>query len=237
MDNTRDLEEITWRQAIEQVLREAGRPLHYLEIAGRIIMSGFQTTGRTPERTVSKELTQHPDLFRRVGEGVYELVDQRTVESLNTSPEVEDVLAVIEPRSAGAHRGQGFQSSVQVRRATERHAMDRAKTHFAEQGWQVEDVSARAPFDLKCVKPKRTDLRVEVKGTTGDGTQILLTRNEVDHAHTVYPDIALFVLHHIDVEVKETEVMAYGGSPRIILPWDIRSGILVPLGFSYSPGE
>jgi hypothetical protein len=258
MDNTRGLEEITWRQAIEQVLREAGQPMHYLEIAGRIIMSGFQTTGRTPERTVSKELTQHPDLFRRVDDGVYELANPTPVDRSATpsddlmfhhailevdvasdspgtqAPEVEEALAVIEQRAGQSRRGQGFQSSVQVRRATELHAMRSAIEHFSDEGWQVEDVSTRSPFDLMCVKLNSSELRVEVKGTTGDGSQVLLTRREAAHARASYPNIGLFILHHIGFDVRESGVQTYGGSAKIILPWDIRSGILVPLGYSYS---
>ena len=263
-------EEMTWRQAIEQVLREARQPLHYLEVAGRIIRSGFRTTGRTPEKTVSKELTQHPNLFRRVADGVYELAgptfiapsatpsddflfhsavseidaERRTEPEWGTAsdspgtqaPEVEEALAIIEQQAGKRWRGQRFQPSAQVRRATELHAMDWAKTYFSERGWRVEDVSARMPFDLRCERSNRVELRVEVKGTTGDGAQILLTRREVEHARAAYPDIALFILHHIDIEVEGNGVKTHGGSSKVILPWDIRSGILVPVGYSYSPG-
>jgi hypothetical protein len=227
-------EVITWRQAIEHVLRDAAQPLPYREIALRIVASGFPTAGQTPERTVSRELTTHPEVFKRVGDGVYELARLTAFEHLNDSSEVEELFASVEPLSTAAHGGQGFQSIVQVRRATEMHAMRSALAHFARQGWQVEDVSSRMPFDLMCTRSKHPDLKVEVKGTTGDGNKILLTRGEVNYARSAFPNMALYILHHIGVEVNDTGVATYGGSPRIILPWKIHADMLEPLSYSYS---
>lgn len=70
-------EKLTWKKAIRKVLREADRPLHYEEIAERIISSGLiSTKGKTPERTVSTELTKH--MFSevvRTGPGRYRLTE------------------------------------------------------------------------------------------------------------------------------------------------------------------
>jgi len=87
------------------------------------------------------------------------------------------------------------------------------------------------------VRSKQPELRVEVKGTTGDGSQVLLTRREVEHAREVFPNMALYILRHITVEMREDGVITYGGSPRIILPWDARVGTLIPLNYSYSLGS
>lgn len=43
------------------------------EIAERVVASGIATGGLTPERTVSYELTTHPELFERVSKGIYHL--------------------------------------------------------------------------------------------------------------------------------------------------------------------
>ena len=66
--------------AIQQVLTEAGEPLHYKEITRRILAGGlWQTDGKTPEATVSAQLAVHiknrgeKARFRRVGSGVFAL--------------------------------------------------------------------------------------------------------------------------------------------------------------------
>lgn len=68
--------------AIQQVLSEAGEPLHYKEITRRVLAGGlWQTDGQTPEATISAQLTIHLKKhgknarFRRVGSGVYALND------------------------------------------------------------------------------------------------------------------------------------------------------------------
>lgn len=238
-DQTHPKDIITWRQAIEQTLRAAGQPLHYREIAHRIIASGFPSVGQTPEKTVSRELTTHPEVFTSpiAGDGFYELAKVTPLEELNFSPKVEEVFSIVEPQPVKPHHGQGFQSLVHVRRATELHAMSRAIAHFSGEGWQVDDVSARMPFDLRCTKATQPELRVEVKGTSGDGDSILLTRREVEHALDAYPNMALYILRRITVEMTEQSVVTYGGAPGIYLPWDARTGTLTPLNYSYSVGS
>lgn len=66
--------------AIEQVLADAGEPLHYTEITRRVLDRGlWKTDGQTPEATVNAQLTIHlkkhgtKARIRRVGSGIYEL--------------------------------------------------------------------------------------------------------------------------------------------------------------------
>jgi restriction system protein len=68
--------------AIEQVLNDAGEPLHYKEITRRVLAGGlWQTDGQTPEATISAQLTIHLKKhgknarFRRVDSGVYAMND------------------------------------------------------------------------------------------------------------------------------------------------------------------
>ena len=76
-------EELTWKKAIRKVLGEADRPLHYEEITDRIISTGLiATKGKTPERTVSTELTKH--MFaevERTSPGYYRLAEQNESDS------------------------------------------------------------------------------------------------------------------------------------------------------------
>ena len=74
---------------------------------------------------------------------------------------------------------------------------------------------------------------VEVKGTTTDGAEVILTPNEVRHARD-NPCTALFVLSNITVErAEDGTVTATGGKQHLFDPWHLDDGTLTPLGFRY----
>lgn len=132
--------------------------------------------------------------------------------------------------------GQGFLQYPEVRRAVEQHAMKRAKVHLEDRGWRVEDVSRTQPYDLHCTRSNRKELRVEVKGTTASGNEVLLTANEVEHARTHHPQTALLVVS--DIEVTDEGGMApvaHSGVLRLWMPWEIRQERLRPLVYRYAP--
>jgi hypothetical protein len=71
---------ISWRAAIEKVLSEEGRPLHYSEISQLILSRGYyQTEGATPDATVNAQLTSsikrdgEKSPFLKVGRGTFAL--------------------------------------------------------------------------------------------------------------------------------------------------------------------
>jgi hypothetical protein len=150
------------------------------------------------------------------------------------APEIEDAeLAIAE--FAGKNRsGQGFRIGVAERQAIEQHAMQAAKAHYEGRGWSVTDVSATCSYDLFCKRDNGEELHVEVKGTTSDGQQILLTANEVEHARYRYPHVALFVLTNIKIERTSTGELRPGGGEKLpIDPWNVGEGTLTPLAFKY----
>ena len=105
--------------------------------------------------------------------------------------------------------------------------MSRAKRHFSKLYSKVEDVSAVQCYDLRCSAPGRPPLKVEVKGTTGEGDTVFLTKNEVALAKK--GGCALFVLHSIKIAKNS----ATGGTPRIFRPWHVGRGRLEPMAYSY----
>jgi hypothetical protein len=110
------------------------------------------------------------------------------------NPDLEDVERTIEEYAGKKRSGQGFSTNADMRRAIEQYAMQKAKAFYEERGWKVLDVSTTHSYDLLCKADDGEELHVEVKGTTSDGTQILLTANEVRHARDHYPKVALFIL-------------------------------------------
>src|SRR5438093_12799076 len=72
--------ELTWQEAIERVLAESPIPLHYSEIADRIIGGGHRTSlGATPAATVAAVITSSikhdgpKSPYIRVSKGTYAL--------------------------------------------------------------------------------------------------------------------------------------------------------------------
>ncbi len=107
------------------------------------------------------------------------------------APEIEDAELTLAELAGKNRSGQGFRMDAAARQAIEQHAMQEAINHYEEQGWSVTDISATCSYDLFCKRNKGEELHVEVKGTTSDGQQILLTANEVEHARYRYPNVAL----------------------------------------------
>ncbi len=126
-------------------------------------------------------------------------------------------------------------------RAVELRGMQVATEHFASKGWLVHDCSKNKPYDLYCQRDDER-LYVEVKGTTGDGEIVTLTRNEVEHARR-YPDqTTLFLLHDVHVEPGvDGKLRAIGGSARIFQPWSPEEENLIGIANRYTvhkrPGE
>lgn len=88
-----------WRKAILRVLSEAKEPLHYSEIAQRILDNGLRKqTGATPAATVAAtiSMSMQRDLVR-VDRGVYTLVPRTSTPQETSSVERSDAPEVIPP--------------------------------------------------------------------------------------------------------------------------------------------
>ncbi len=154
------------------------------------------------------------------------------VPKIDTGSEVTEAIEAIasitgKPRKSS---GQGFQSTPEVRRAIELKAMNLAIDYFQEKGWIVEDVSQRESYDLKCTR-QQEEVYVEVKGTTSEGSQILLTPNEVLHTQQNYPNTALFVVSRLQVNNSGEEVEVTGGEIQLIMPWLLKDDDLKAIGY------
>ncbi len=82
---------MTWKDAIKKVLLDEGTPMHYTDITSRIFENGYRKKdecGATPEQTVCAQLATKKDLFRKLGNGVYELIDNSPL-TLKGEPETK----------------------------------------------------------------------------------------------------------------------------------------------------
>ena len=134
--------------------------------------------------------------------------------------------------------GRGFQVNADIKRAIDDHAMDDAKAYYKSKRWKVQDVHIGSEIDLVC--RNGGDIRhVEVKGTTTDGREIIITRNERSHAENcAKPErcqvVELYVLRRIKiVKAKNRTQVPTGGDPIICSPWILDAERLTPISYRY----
>lgn len=136
--------------------------------------------------------------------------------------------------SLSSSPGQGIGLSTAERKAVELHAMEIAAAHYKDMGWDVVDKSASRPFDILAIKEGQQRF-IEVKGTTGDGLHVLLTRGEVLYAREHAEESVLLVVAHILLSQMDNKWVASGG--KIIcheFPWFIDEQALQPTQYRYS---
>ena len=88
-------------------------------------------------------------------------------------------------------------------------------------------------YDLHCSGPDGSELFVEVKGTTGPLSSIVLTANEVELARSQYPNTALFVVYGITLRRKPEGPHAVGGEIHLVRSWRRDDASLTPTAYSY----
>lgn len=147
---------------------------------------------------------------------------------------MEDSIGIASAR-AGRSRGQGFSASPLFRRAVERRAMELVREHYLGIGYDVTDTSASRPYDYVVARSGERHF-VEVKGTTGPGEQVFLTKNEVAHARAHAPHCVLAIVSGIQVPNGEGDdgPVADGGELRLLVPWEPVDSDLVALSFQYA---
>jgi hypothetical protein len=203
----------------------AGQPIYFPWIPYRDTLRTFQSyLVKMPQEAIS--------LFPKLRALVDEAVSDASSSAIR-SPAEQAMQAVIDAAGKIARRGGGlgFQVDQNVKVAVEVCAMN-AATEFYREDWDVEDVHGTESYDLVCRRHGEVK-HVEVKGTTTDGVEVILTPNEVRHARE-YPCTALFILSNITIErADDGTVTAAGGDQHLFDPWPIDDGTLTPLGFRY----
>jgi len=140
-----------------------------------------------------------------------------------------DVEQQLRPRSSGA-TGQGYGLTALERQAVENHSMFLAMSYLRSEWASVSDVSVARSYDLHCSSGS-DELRVEVKGTTTLGEQIVLTSNEVREARR--QGYALFLVAEIELDRSDpTKPVASGGIARMFSPWAPADANLKPTSYA-----
>jgi hypothetical protein len=154
--------------------------------------------------------------------------------SPNSALELAAIERVARPRRSRSGQGRGLDAA--ARKAVEMRAMEVAKNALSKQWPEVMDVSATQSFDFHC-KYGDEELLVEVKGSTGDGSSVILTANEAKLAKDRYPKVALYLVTKIQLQITPTGVSASGGEETIYDPFDLNSHSLEPVAFQCFLGQ
>lgn len=117
------------------------------------------------------------------------------------------------------------------RAIVERVAVDRAISHYSGEGFMVEEKGK--PFDLLCTRGNVV-VHVEVKGTTRDGSRVVLTRNEVLDARDPAWRSDLFIVSGIELRLENGKWIGHGGEVFRIEGWSPAEKDLVPTQYEYS---
>lgn len=73
-----------------------------------------------------------------------------------------------------------------------------------------------------------------MKGTRTLGEAVILTRNEVSHAHLHRDRMVLFLVHGIECSSENGSVVTSGGTKRVLHPWAPESEALEPKDYYYT---
>ncbi len=159
-------------------------------------------------------------------------IDQYEGDNLLEHPE-SAVLEDLNDGIDGRQGGQGFCANADERRAIEHHAMREAIAYLERDGWELLDRWAykSKPYDLVFRANGRT-IKVEVKGTTGRGERVLVTRREVESAQAAPDEYALVVVKEIEL-TRSDEPTCSGGETRCIHPFEPSSAALRPLAYEF----
>lgn len=179
----------------------------------------------------SVDENQSNDLNRIIRKGKFKL-DQFEIIDNKISSEFVNELGYIESKSMPNLPGQGFGLSALEKKIIEKHAVKLAIEHLLNIGYkEIEDTGDFESFDIYA-RGAAGDLSVEVKGTTGAGNVVILTKNEVNFQKVAYPNNGLFIVNNIEL-VRGEIVFTRGGDIKFISPWLINENDLQPISFEY----
>jgi hypothetical protein len=104
---------------------------------------------------------------------------------------------------------------------------------LGDDDWDVHDVAVdRRGYDLLAIRNGQ-ELHVGVKGTTGAGASVLLTRGEVRHVREHSSQVALGVVSGIALRQEGEQWHGDGGQARMFWPWRLDDSVLEPVGFEW----
>lgn len=153
------------------------------------------------------------------------------------SPDVADVEQAIIAIADPQRKRKGPRLTGAERRAIELRAVQVTRQYFesTHMGYLTKDVGDKESFDILATKSDEM-VKVEVKGTTSNGTEIVLTRNEVKLHKDDHPANALAIVRNIKLHRHDDGPTATGGELHLTMPWEVDDARMEPIAYRYSTG-
>jgi hypothetical protein len=151
------------------------------------------------------------------------------------APEVADAIDAVE-EAANPRRWFGRRLSAAENKAIEEQAVRLVRRHFKDVlGYETKDVGATESYDVHATKGDSV-IKVEVKGTTSEGAEVVLTANEVKLHLAEHPNNALAVVRRIGLDRSGDVPVATGGVLELTMAWEIDREHLEPIAYRYQTG-
>lgn len=157
------------------------------------------------------------------------------LDSDDVAPEVADVVSAVE-QFVNPRRKFGRRFSAAENKAIEEQAVKVVRKHYEEVlGYATKDVGATESYDVHATKGDSV-IKVEVKGTTSDGSEIVLTANEVALHLAEHPNNALAVVRRIVLDRSGDKPVATGGELVLEPRWELDESRLKAIAYRYPTG-
>ena len=206
----------------ENVARELWPDLHTSEIRQYLF---------TLEKYVEIDDRSNRLLESIVRRGKFQLDSFQLIDN-QFSLELIKAIGLDEIEVASVSSGQGFGLTAAEKKVVELHAVKLAIEHLTMLGYtEIEDVGDKESFDLRALSSEK-QINVEVKGSTGAASSVILTKNEVSFQKDAYPLNGLFVVSNIELTRGE-KISAQGGDIQFISPWLIDESSLNAISYQY----
>ena len=206
----------------ENVARELWPDLHTSEIRQYLF---------TLEKYVEIDDRSNRLLEPSVRRGKFQLDSFQLIDN-QFSLELIKAIGLDEIEVASVSSGQGFGLTAAEKKVVELHAVKLAIEHLTMLGYtEIEDVGDKESFDLRALSSEK-QINVEVKGSTGAASSVILTKNEVSFQKDAYPLNGLFVVSNIELTRGE-KISAQGGDIQFISPWLIDESSLNAISYQY----
>jgi hypothetical protein len=131
------------------------------------------------------------------------------------SPEVSDGIAAIDAISRPRNKRRRLRLTAAENKAIEQRAVEVTRAYFDGLEYETKDVGSTESYDIKASKDGQT-IKIEVKGTTSDGSDVVLTYNEVGLHEAEHPNNAFAIVRHIILQpfnpIRLTLSCLYGPS-------------------------
>ena len=148
------------------------------------------------------------------------------IASLNTAEEPTHHIDELD------REGTGFEPDPQKRRAIELYAVKRARNFYENDGYKV--IEKGKPYDLHCTKGDDV-LHVEVKGSRGPLSALIVTKNEIADARNSQWKSDLFLVREIILGDPVDEIYApTGGRDERRKGWVPKDEDLTPIQYRYT---